>query len=48
VGRACSANGGEEERVEVIYRKTRRKEVTRKTRCRWLDNNKTDLVGDVD
>jgi hypothetical protein len=31
VGRACSANGGEEERVYIIGRKTGRNETTRKT-----------------
>jgi hypothetical protein len=31
VGGACGTNRGEEERVEVIGRKARRKEITRKT-----------------
>jgi hypothetical protein len=31
VGGTCGTNGGEEERVEFIGRKARRKEVTRKT-----------------
>jgi hypothetical protein len=30
VGRTCGMNGGEEERVQVIGRKTRGKETTRK------------------
>jgi hypothetical protein len=31
MGGTCGTNGGEEERVYVIGRKTRRKETTRKT-----------------
>jgi hypothetical protein len=31
VGRTCGMNGGEEERVQVIGRKARGKETTRKT-----------------
>jgi hypothetical protein len=44
VGEACGTNEGEEERVWVIGRKTRRKVSTRKTRYRWMDNNKLDLA----
>jgi hypothetical protein len=32
VGGTCGTNGGEEERVEVIGRKARRKEPTRRTK----------------
>jgi hypothetical protein len=32
MGRACSTNEGDEECVEVIDRKARRKETTRKTK----------------
>jgi hypothetical protein len=32
VGGACSANGGEDEYVEIIGRKARGKETTRKTK----------------
>jgi hypothetical protein len=32
VGGACTTNGGEEEHVEIIGRKTRGKENTRKTK----------------
>jgi hypothetical protein len=31
MGRACSANGGEEECIKVTGRKVRRKDITRKT-----------------
>jgi hypothetical protein len=31
VGGTCGTNGGEEERVEIIGRKARRKETTKKT-----------------
>jgi hypothetical protein len=31
MGGTCGTNGGEEERVEVIGRKARKKEITRKT-----------------
>jgi hypothetical protein len=32
MGRACSTNGGEEERIKDIGGKARRKETTRKTK----------------
>jgi hypothetical protein len=44
VGRACGTNGGEEEHVEVIGRKARGKETARKSRHRWIDNIKMDLL----
>jgi hypothetical protein len=44
VGGACNANGGEEDRIKVIGRKSRKKETTRKTKTRWMDNIKMDLV----
>jgi hypothetical protein len=44
VGGACGRNGGEAERVHVIGKKIRRKETTRKTRRRWVDNIKMGLV----
>jgi hypothetical protein len=37
MGGACNTNGGEEQRVEVVGRKARGKEATRKT--------KTDVIG---
>jgi hypothetical protein len=37
---ACSGNEAEEERIWVIDRK----EATRKTKCRWVDNIKLALV----
>jgi hypothetical protein len=33
MGRACSTNGGEEERIEVIGGKSSRKETTGKTKA---------------
>jgi hypothetical protein len=52
MGRSCSTNGGEEERVQVIGKKLTGKETTRKTRRRWVDNIRMDVVevvwGDVD
>jgi hypothetical protein len=43
MGRACSTNGGDEECIQDIGGKARRKETTRKTRRRWVDNIKMDL-----
>jgi hypothetical protein len=45
VGRACSANREEEYCLQGIVKKVRGKETTRKTKIRWVDNVKTDLVG---
>jgi hypothetical protein len=44
VSGSCSTNGGEEEGIEVIGRKARGKETTRKTMCRWVDNIKMNLL----
>jgi hypothetical protein len=44
MGGACSMNGGEEECVRVIGGRARGKEATRKTKSRWLDNIRMDLV----
>jgi hypothetical protein len=43
MGGACSTNGGEEECIWDIGGQARRKETTRKTRRRWVDNIKMDL-----
>jgi hypothetical protein len=43
MGRACSTNGGEEERIYVISGKARRKETTRKTETWVVENIKMDL-----
>jgi hypothetical protein len=45
MGRSCSTNGGEEERVEVIGRKARGKEPLGRVRSRWVDNIRMDLGG---
>jgi hypothetical protein len=42
MSRACSTNAGDEERVEVIGGKAKRKATTVKPRRRWVDN-KMDL-----
>jgi hypothetical protein len=51
MGRACSTNEGQEERVEVVGGKARGKGQGRPRR-RWMDNIRMDLVevgwGDVD
>jgi hypothetical protein len=44
VGRACRTNGGEGECVQVIGRKARGKGLLGRTRSRWIDNIKMDLV----
>jgi hypothetical protein len=41
--RACSKNGGEEECIQEITGKVRRKESLGRPRRRWVDNIKTDL-----
>jgi hypothetical protein len=41
--RACSTNGGEEECVQAIGRKARRKGAIGSPRCRLVDNIKMDL-----
>jgi hypothetical protein len=41
---AFGANGGEEDCVQVICRKSRKKKTTRKTKLGWKDNIKMDLV----
>jgi hypothetical protein len=43
MGRACSTNGGEEECILDIGGKARKKETTRNTRRRWVDNIKMDF-----
>jgi hypothetical protein len=43
MGRACSTNGSEEECTQDIGGKARRKETSRKTRRKWVDNIKIDL-----
>jgi hypothetical protein len=43
VGGKCGTNGGEEERAQVIGRKARGKETTRKTEM-WMDNIKMDVL----
>jgi hypothetical protein len=40
----CSTNGGKEERVSVVGRKTRGKEPLGRPRRRWLYNIRMDLV----
>jgi hypothetical protein len=42
--RGCSTNGREEECIHDIGGKARRKETTEKTRHRWVDNTKMDLI----
>jgi hypothetical protein len=44
VGGACGANGGGEDHIQVIDRKVRGKRPRGRPRCRWVDNNKMDLV----
>jgi hypothetical protein len=43
MGRACSTNGGEEECLQDICGKARRKETIGRPRRRWVDNSKMDL-----
>jgi hypothetical protein len=43
MGRACSTNGGEEERIWDIGGKARRKEPLGRPRRRWVDNIKMSL-----
>jgi hypothetical protein len=38
-------NGGEDECMEDISEKTRRKRTLGRPRCRWVDNSKIDLRG---
>jgi hypothetical protein len=45
MSRECSANGGEEERIEVIGGKPRRKENTRKTKMYVVYNIKVFWIG---
>jgi hypothetical protein len=45
MGRACSTNGGEDECLSDTGGTARRKETTKKTRCRWVHKNKIDLRG---
>jgi hypothetical protein len=43
MGRACSLNLGEEECIQNIGGKARRKEPSRRPRPRWVHNIKMDL-----
>jgi hypothetical protein len=43
MGRECSMNGGEKECTWDIGGKARRKETTRRTRCRWVDHIQINL-----
>jgi hypothetical protein len=43
VGGACSANGGEEERVQVVGRKEGKRPLGR-PRLWWIDSSKMDLA----
>jgi hypothetical protein len=43
MGRACSTNGGDEECIEDIGGKARRKKPLGRPRRRWVDNIKMDL-----
>jgi hypothetical protein len=44
MGGACSPNGGKEKCILVIGGKAIGKETTRKTRSRWVDTIKMDLL----
>jgi hypothetical protein len=52
MGRPCSTNGGEEERLWIIGGKPEGKRPLGRSRHRWVDNIRTDLGevgwGDVD
>jgi hypothetical protein len=43
MGRACRKNRGEEERIEEISEKDRRKRSLGRPRRRWVDNIKMDI-----